>query len=143
METARKNPQTPARTVAFLVLLAGLLVLPFLSFAPTALATNTPTNAATNGSGAPAPRRTSLTNPLGSGVTIQTLVGRATRGLMGLSGSFALLMFVYGSFVWVTSGGNMDKVKKGKQIFTWATIGLIVIFGSYAFLATFINAFGG
>jgi hypothetical protein len=37
----------------------------------------------------------------------------------------------------------MDKVKKGKQIFVWATIGLVVIFGSYAFLATFLNALGG
>lgn len=137
MANARNNPQKPARTVAFLALLAGLLIVPLLSFATPALAT------ATNSSGSAAPRRTSLVNPLGSGVTIQTLVGRATRGLMGLSGSFALLMFVYGGFMWVTSGGNMDKVKKGKQIFTWATIGLIVIFGAYAFLATFINAFGG
>src|SRR5512142_1273520 len=135
MATARNNPQKPALSVALLLLIAGFLVMPLVSFAPPAHAT------ATNSPTSSAPRRTSLTNPLGSGVTIQTLVGRATRGLMGLSGSFALLMFVYGAFVWVTSGGNMDKVKKGKQIFTWAVIGLIIIFGSYAFLSNFINAF--
>ncbi|HSD12074.1 MAG TPA: pilin [Patescibacteria group bacterium] len=91
---------------------------------------------------APAVRRTRLTNPLGSGVTIETLAGRAVRGFIGLSGSFALLMFVYGGFMWVTSAGNPEKVKKGKQIFTYAVIGLVVIFGAYAFLTTFINALG-
>lgn len=60
--------------------------------------------------------------------------------IVGITGSFALLMFVYGGFMWVTSAGSAEKVKKGKQIFTYAVIGLIVIFGAYAFLTTFINA---
>ncbi|MEY4744115.1 MAG: Type secretion system pilin [Candidatus Parcubacteria bacterium] len=139
-----------ATRIALSVLLASLIILPLFSSAPNAFATNAPPAAPTNAPAAPAApaggagaTRVRLTNPLGAGVTIEVLVGRAIRGFGFLSGSFALLMFVYGGFMWVTSGGNMDKVKKGKQIFTWATIGLIVIFGSYAFLANFMNAFGG
>ena len=52
-----------------------------------------------------APRRTTLVNPLGTS-SISILVGRAINGFLALSGSFALLMFVYGSFTWVTSGGS-------------------------------------
>lgn len=89
-----------------------------------------------------APRRTALQNPLGTS-DINVLIGRAVGGFLGLSGSFALLMFVYGAFTWITSGGSPEKITKGKKIFTWAVIGLFVVFGSYAFLKTFINALGG
>ena len=32
----------------------------------------------------------------------------------------------------MTAAGTAEKVEKGKQILVWATIGLIVIFTSYA-----------
>ncbi|HTK05179.1 MAG TPA: pilin [Candidatus Eisenbacteria bacterium] len=119
-----------------------LMTLPFITLPNErfALATNdapAPTN--TPAAAPSAPRRTSLVNPLGTS-DIKVLVGRAANGFLGLSGSFALLMFVYGSFTWITSGGSADKIARGKKIFVWAVIGLIVIFGSYAFLSTFINA---
>ena len=47
-------------------------------------------------------------------------------------GSLALLMFVYGGLTWMTASGAQDKVQKGKDIIMWATIGLVVIFASYA-----------
>lgn len=128
--------------VALAALLTAAVFAPFLVTTP-ALAQGT-----TNSTNAPAaaaapPPRTALVNPLGRGVTIQNLFGRAARMLMGVSGSFALLMFVYGGFMWVTSAGNMDKVKKGKQVFTWATIGLVIIYGSYVLLSVVFNALGG
>ena len=134
---------TTRRTWLHLVLtllMAGSLLTPFVAALPVSAqgtATNTP-SAAT----APPPR-TSLVNPLGRGVTLRTLIGRITRMIMGVSGSFALLMFVYGAFVWVTSAGNMDKVQKGKKIFTWATIGIAVIFGSYVLVSIVFKALSG
>lgn len=127
--------------------IAGIGILAFLFLAPftqtqVAWATNA-TNTNTPASTSSAPRRTSLVNPLGRGVTLQTIIGRATRIFMGVAGSFALLMFVYGGFMWVTSGGNMDKVKKGKQIFTYAVIGLAVIYGSYIALQVIFRALEG
>lgn len=56
------------------------------------------------------------------------------RLLIGVSGSIALVMFIWGGFTWITAAGNADRVKKGRQIFTWSVIGLILIFGSYAIL---------
>ncbi|NCT54338.1 hypothetical protein GW758_00050, partial [Candidatus Falkowbacteria bacterium] len=59
-------------------------------------------------------------------------VGRVINSLMGIVGSLALLMFVYGGLIWMTSSGSQDKVKKGKDILLWSAVGLIVIFGAYA-----------
>jgi uncharacterized membrane protein YjfL (UPF0719 family) len=50
---------------------------------------------------------------------------------MGLVGSIALLMFIYGGFTWMTSGGSAEKVKKGREILMWSAIGLVIIFASY------------
>jgi hypothetical protein len=59
------------------------------------------------------------------------LIGTVLRGVLGLTGSIALLMFVYGGFLWLTSGGSPDKIKKAQGILVWATLGLLLIFGSY------------
>lgn len=75
-----------------------------------------------------------LPNPIGGltkGQEVQSLIGRVIKVIMGLVGAIALLMFVYGGFLWMTAAGNDDKVAKGKEIFIWATAGLAVIFTSY------------
>lgn len=81
----------------------------------------------------------SLTNPLGNDVTVNSLVGRVINSIMGIVGSLALLMFVYGGLTWMTSSGSQDKVKKGKDILLWSAVGLIVIFGAYALTKFIIN----
>lgn len=77
----------------------------------------------------------SLQNPLGTSEEArspQALIGRVINFAMGLVGSLALLMFVYGGFLWMTSSGNEEKVDQGKRILIWATAGLALIFFSYA-----------
>ncbi len=73
-----------------------------------------------------------LTNPLGTGTTPQALIGRIINAVLGIVGSIALAMFIYGGFTWMTSSGNSEKVQKGKDILIWAALGLVVIFASYA-----------
>lgn len=50
--------------------------------------------------------------------------------ILALSGSLALLMFIYGGFTWLTAAGSSERVDKGKKILTGAIIGLIIIFGA-------------
>ncbi len=83
----------------------------------------------------------SLQNPLES-KSIPDLIGRSITIFIGVSGSFALLMFVYGGFLWLTSQGNTEKVQKGKQVFTWAVIGLVVIFTAYIVLRQVLITIG-
>lgn len=72
-----------------------------------------------------------LPNPLGTS-DVSTLVARIINIILGLVGVLALVMFIYGGIMWMTSGGNEQKIKKGKDTLVWATLGLAIIFFSYA-----------
>lgn len=78
-----------------------------------------------------------------AGIDPQTLIGRVISGLLGVVGSIALVMFMYGGFVWMTAGGSQEKIKSAKGTIVWATIGLIVVFASYAIANFIINAITG
>ena len=80
-----------------------------------------------------------LYNPLGES-DIRVIIGRVISGILSIVGSVALLMFIYGGTLWLTSAGMPDRVKKGKDILTWATLGLGVIFASYAAVNAVLNA---
>jgi hypothetical protein len=85
----------------------------------------------------------SLSDPLGlTGENrIQILIGKVISAALGIVGSLALLMFIYGGLVWMTSAGNNEKVEKGKNILIWATVGLIVIFTSYTLVDFILKVF--
>jgi len=78
----------------------------------------------------PIPCTDCLDNPL-SIDSPQALIGKVINSVLGVVGSIALLMFVYGGLVWMTSSGNQEKVKKGRDIIVWSAIGLAIIFASY------------
>ncbi|MFA5133381.1 MAG: pilin [Patescibacteria group bacterium] len=80
-----------------------------------------------------------ITNPLPT-ADVPTLIGQIIRAVLGVVGSIALLMFLYGGFMWLTSAGNEQKITKGKNIIVWAIIGLAVIFLSYALVGFVINS---
>jgi hypothetical protein len=82
-----------------------------------------------------------LTNPL-TAKSIPEAIGRATQIFIGVAGSLALLAFVWGGLLMLTSSGMQDRVARGKQILVMATIGLAIIFGSYALLKAFFKFFG-
>lgn len=84
---------------------------------------------------------TTLQDPFGK-QPIQKILGSVIKIFTGVSGSLALLMFVYGGFLWLTSAGNAEQVTKGRKVMVWAAIGLLVIFGSYAALSTIFGAIG-
>ncbi len=92
----------------------------------TCAAASTP---AEGGSTAPSTPLT-LPNPLGT-ANVPIIVGRIIKAISGFAGTIGLLMFVYGGFQWLTSGGNAEKIKKGKDIILWSLIGLVVMFSSY------------
>ncbi len=65
-------------------------------------------------------------------VTPQGLIGRVINAVLGLVGTIALVMFIYGGFLWMTSQGNEKQVTTGKNILIWAALGMALIFLSYA-----------
>lgn len=81
-------------------------------------------------------------NPLGvEGISgMRIVIGRVINGILGITGSFALFMFIYGGFIMLTSAGNTEKITKGKNILIWAIIGILVIMGSYAIVRFIFGA---
>ncbi len=78
-----------------------------------------------------------LINPLGDEARdVRVLFGRVISAALSIVGGLALLMFVYGGLLWMTSRGESKQVTKGKDTITWATLGLVIIFASY----TLVNA---
>ena len=83
-----------------------------------------------------------LPNPLPA-EDIPTIVSFAVRGVLGVVGAIALLMLVWGGISWMTSAGNAEKVKKGKDSIVWAIFGLLAIFLSYAVIRFFFSTLAG
>jgi hypothetical protein len=68
---------------------------------------------------------------LGSADLKQTVLNIVTF-VLGLLGLIAVIMILYGGFIWLTAGGNEDKVSSAKRIISSAIIGLVVILISWA-----------
>lgn len=60
--------------------------------------------------------------------------------IMSLLGVIAVLIFLWGGFIWMTSTGDEDKVKKAKDMILTSIIGLAIIFASWAIAMFVIGA---
>ncbi len=68
--------------------------------------------------------------PVPSLVCALQTFGNIAMLILGITGSIALLMFVYGGFLMITSAGKAEQVSKGKTVLTNAVIGIIIIMTS-------------
>ncbi|HCC83446.1 TPA: hypothetical protein DEP96_01195 [Candidatus Uhrbacteria bacterium] len=121
-----------AKKGALIVAYALVLLLPLvpgLAHAETAVSTTAASTTTT----------VTLYNPLGE-ADVRVIIGRVIKGILGLVGSLAFAMFIYGGMLWMTSAGNADRVKKGQSILVWTVLGLGVIFSSYAAVNAILNA---
>lgn len=83
-----------------------------------------------------------LTLPLPlSDISVEAVIGRVLNTLLGTVGAIALLLFVWGGIRWMTAAGDSAKIDGAKKTITWAAIGLIAIFSSYAVLKLVIETF--
>lgn len=80
-----------------------------------------------------------LPNPLGT-MNLRAIIGNIINMLIGVAGSIALLMFVYGGMLWLTSAGNAEKIKKGQAIILWSVLGMVVMFSAYIIVRYVLGA---
>lgn len=69
----------------------------------------------------------------------RVIIGNGIKTVLGIIGSVALAVFIYGGVLWLTSGGNETRIKKGKDVILWATLGLVIIFAAYAIVGFFLG----
>lgn len=86
---------------------------------------------------------TKLANPIaspgGGQIDIPVFIGQVISSVLVVVGALTLLVFVFGGFLWLTSAGNEERVKKGSQTMLFAAIGLFIIFASYGILQLIIT----
>jgi len=68
---------------------------------------------------------------------------RFIQGSLTFIGVTAFLFLIYGGVVWLTSAGNPEKIKTGKNTIVWAIIGVAFVFLSYAILRFIIQIITG
>lgn len=71
---------------------------------------------------------------------IRVIAARIIRTALGFLGIVALVLILYGGFVWMTAGGNEENIQKAKKILVNAAIGLIIILSAYAIASFVIRA---
>jgi hypothetical protein len=68
------------------------------------------------------------------------IIAQVMKGALSFAGSVALLMFLYGGILWLTSMGDSKRIQRGKDIFIWSTAGIIMIASSYILVTAIFNA---
>lgn len=63
-----------------------------------------------------------------------------TKWGMGMLGSFALLFFIVGGIMWLTSGGKAGQIEKGKSIMINTVIGIIIVMSAWLIVQTVLTS---
>lgn len=63
---------------------------------------------------------------------IKVLIGDILSTVIAFIGVIFLILTIYGGFLWMTSGGDSDKAKKGTGFIKSGVIGVIIIMSAYA-----------
>ncbi|NQV90812.1 hypothetical protein HQ487_05425 [Candidatus Uhrbacteria bacterium] len=86
---------------------------------------------------------TSVGSAIGTDATsndLPELIGNIIGVLLSVLGIIFVVLVVYAGFLYLTSAGEPDKVKKAKTMLTQAVIGLVIIVAAYAIAAFVIDA---
>jgi len=67
------------------------------------------------------------------------VVTRIIQFFLGFLGFIALILIIYAGYLWMTSAGDADKIKKAKDILKNAVIGLVIILSSVGIVTFILN----
>jgi len=63
---------------------------------------------------------------------IRTITANLTNVFLGLLGTIFIILMIAAGFLWMTAGGNSEKVKRATQLMTAGVIGLLIIIAAFA-----------
>lgn len=66
-----------------------------------------------------------------NGNSLPQLVGRGIGAILGVLSVLFFVLVLLGALIWMTARGNQERVTKGRDTIFAATIGLVIILGSY------------
>lgn len=65
------------------------------------------------------------------------------QAALAFLGTLFFVLMIYAGWLWLTAGGNEERVTKAKSILTQATIGVLIVFAAYAIIFVIINVTSG
>ena len=71
------------------------------------------------------------------------LFGNLIKTALGILGSVAVFMIVYGGYMYLTSAGNEQRIKEAKAVITYSIIGIVLMLSAYLIVESLIIALGG
>jgi hypothetical protein len=81
--------------------------------------------------------------PKGPPGGLPEIIARIIRVALGFLGIVAIVVILYGGFVWMTSGGDEEKIRRAKKTLINGTIGLGLILGAFIIVQFIFRAFLG
>ncbi|MFZ2803967.1 MAG: Ig-like domain-containing protein [Patescibacteria group bacterium] len=78
-----------------------------------------------------------------TGNDLITIIGRIIYIFLGFLGIVFLVLMLYAGYLWMTSGGNPEQVKKATATIRNAVIGLVIIASAWAITAFILGFFAG
>lgn len=67
-----------------------------------------------------------------SETSLPARIGNIISYVLGFVGVIFLILMIAGGLMWMTAGGNEQRVEKAKSLITNAVIGMIIVFSAYA-----------
>ncbi|MEK9132590.1 MAG: pilin [Patescibacteria group bacterium] len=81
------------------------------------------------------------TGPVQPGIDPQALmmeIAGMTNLIAAITGPVAILSLVIGGIMYILGGNDEEKLGKAKKIIMWSLIGIVLIYGAFALVSTFI-----
>jgi len=75
-----------------------------------------------------------IENPLTGVNSFDVLYINVLNAILGLLGGVAFIFVIYGGMLFLFSGGNEERIEKGKKTFYWAILGVTVVIMSYSII---------
>lgn len=72
--------------------------------------------------------------------SLRSIVLKIVNFALTFLGLLAVVMVIYGGFLYVSSAGNEENVGKAKKILLYAAIGIVIIIASFALVNTILGA---
>lgn len=69
---------------------------------------------------------------VGQQQTLEEMIGNIINIALGFIGILLLVYLLYGGFLWMTSGGSDEGVKKAQTMIKNAVVGLLIVIAAFA-----------
>lgn len=82
-------------------------------------------------------------DPIKDAAGLGAFIARLQSIVLWIGGGVAVAMFIYGGTLYILSGGDEEKIKKGRTALGFAALGVILIAAAQVLVVAYIKLLGG